>query len=548
MSARAAGYIRISALMGREQGSDLLSDEIQRQKIEAWARLRDAEVVAWYEDIDRSGRKGKKRPEFERLLNDARAGRFDAIVVYNLSRLGRHAAGVLDVLDELDDLGVTFASAQEAIDYSTAAGRLMRHVLVGIAEYQSEAIAAEWRATHAHRRRNGDPHRAKPMLGYRVAGGTIVGIDPRGAEAVRLIFEWYLEGAGKTLIARRLDAAGFAPVRGQRFTASTVDTVLRNATYAGLIVYRDPKTGVVERHDGSFEAIIPRLTFQRAERERRRRAGDPPPRARAGLLSGLLRCVGCGSVLTRDRRGEVVYYRCASRARSTAPCKLNVSVRADFAEEYVWGEFERLVVAVFMSGRYRFDDTQAADNPKHRALAAEAQQHRERAEALQETLTDLTLKAGVLGSQYDTQAAALVEEIDAETAAADAIDARLSRPKRAAAALEGFELAVELPLEQRQHALKALIERVDVHPSPRKGAGQRALIPERLALRWNELVDNEVQRVAEKVGDLAAAFERLDLNVAPLEALTKRKPRRFTVARLSDAATGVTATVETVPR
>lgn len=481
-SLRVGGYVRISALMGRVQGDDLMSDRIQRERIEAWARFQDAEVVEWYEDIDRSGRKGKARPEFERLMRDARNGALDAIAIYRWSRLGRHAAGALAVLDELDELGVRLVSVEENIDTSTPMGRFVRLVLVGLAEYQSEGISEEWKAKYRADRRAGIALKQRRLLGYRRDGARIVGLHSREAEAVRNIFQWYLDGMGKTRIARRLDAEGFQPVIGERFTASTVDTVLRNATYAGLIRYHDRETGQVEEHEAAHESIVDRATFGRVERELRRRATEPPPRARAGLLSGLIRCVGCGWPMNHDRHGDVAYYRCAARNRGRA-CDLNLSVRADFADDFVWAEFERMVAVLFLSGKHKLID--APLDARSAAAVEKAQASRERAVVLEAKLDQLTERSEVLGSQYERQARRLVEQIEAALEEADTHDARVQRrTSRPWLALEGFELTVDEPLEEKQRALRLLVESVELSRAPRKGAGQRALTHDRARIAW----------------------------------------------------------------
>jgi DNA invertase Pin-like site-specific DNA recombinase len=502
-SLRVGGYVRISALMGRVQGDDLMSDKIQRERIEAWARFQNAAVVEWYEDIDRSGRKGKARPEFERLMQDARNGGLDAIAVYRWSRLGRHAAGALAVLDELDDLGVRLVSVEENIDTSTPMGRFIRLVLVGLAEYQSEGISEEWKAKYRADRRAGIALKQRRLLGYRREGARIVGVHPEEADAVRNIFQWYLDGMGKTSIARRLDAEGYQPVRGERFTSSTVDSVLRNATYAGLIRYHDREKGQVEEHEAAHESIVDRATFERVERELRRRATEPPPRGRAGLLSGVIRCVGCGYPMNHDRSGGVTYYRCAARNRGRA-CDLNVSVRADYVDDFVWSAFERMAAAQFLSGRYALVDPPSY--PSDADDIKEAQASRNRAAALEAKLDQLTEKSDVLGSQYERQAARLVEQIEAALEEADAHESRVERrEKRPWLALEGLELTVDLPLEEKQRAVRLLVEKVELGKAPRKGAGQRALIPKRARIGWADGVNTEM---FDSLGD---ALEGLDL-------------------------------------
>lgn len=532
--------MRISALMGRVQGDDLMSDAIQRERIAAWAQFQGAQLVGWYEDIDRSGRKGKARPEFERLMQDARSGAVDAIAVYRWSRLGRHAAAALAVLDELDELGVRLVSVEESIDTSTPMGRFIRLVLVGLAEYQSEGISDEWRAKYAADRRAGIALKQRRTLGFRrelrddgKEGARIVGVEPREAEAVRRMFEWYADGMGKTSIARRLDAAGYRPVRGDRFTASTVDTVLRNPTYCGLIRYTD-RHGNAEEYEAAHDAIVPRPLWEKVQRERSRRATTPPPRTRAALLSGLIRCKGCGYPMNHDRRGDVAYYRCAARNRGkliasdpsklttsdpSKACELNTSVRADYADAYVWGMFEEMVAALFLSrGRDAAGDPADAESA---ATAAQAQACRERAAELEAKLDQLTVMSDVLGSQYERQAAFIVGQIEEALEEADGYEARVRRrAERRWAELEGWCAAATSPLEERQRALRRLIDRVELNRAPRKGAGQLALMPERVRIEWADGVTEDVTSKALALVRFARELPGgADLDVAALREL-----------------------------
>jgi DNA invertase Pin-like site-specific DNA recombinase len=536
--------------MGRVQGDDLVSDAIQRERIEAWAQFQGAQIVGWYEDIDRSGRKGKPRPEFARLMEDARAGAVDAIAVYRWSRLGRHAAGALAILDELDELGVRLVSVEENIDTSTPMGRFIRLVLVGLAEYQSEGISEEWKAKYAADRRAGIALKQRRTLGYRTDGARIAGVHPQEAEAVRSIFGWYVEGAGKTGIARRLDAEGYRPVRGERFTASTVDTVLRNPTYCALIRYTD-EDGRVEESEAVHEPIVSRALFERAQRELRRRATAPPPRAKAGLLSGLLRCAGCGHPMNHDRRGDVAYYRCAARNRSDT-CTLNTSVRADYIDEWAWGEFERMVAVLFLSGERNVVGEPV--DAKSAAAAERAEACRVRAADLEAKLDQLTERSDVLGSQYERQAARLVGQIEEALADADGYEARVQRrTARPWQALEGWTPAVDLPLAERQRVLRLLVERVQLDRAPRKGAGQRALIPERARIEWAEDVTDDVNPAVVELIDFARGLPGgAELDLAALRELAGEQREedrlRLLTGYLSEHDDELTMRVSVAPR
>jgi DNA invertase Pin-like site-specific DNA recombinase len=107
----------------------------QEPDLTTWAKGQDDEVV-WFKD--KATGTTMDRPGLEKLLADARAGKITKVVVWRLDRLGRTARGLLELLDELQRLGVGFVSLREGIDLATPAGRLMLVVLAGVSQYETE--------------------------------------------------------------------------------------------------------------------------------------------------------------------------------------------------------------------------------------------------------------------------------------------------------------------------------------------------------------------------------------------------------------------------
>jgi DNA invertase Pin-like site-specific DNA recombinase len=116
------------------------------------ATARGWEVAALVEE-KRSGRKG--RPARQQLILDAKAGTYDAIMVWKLSRWGRSTRDLVTSIKDLDESGVTFVSLKEGIDMSTSAGRLMMHILAAIAEFEADTIQENVIAGVRHAQRSG---------------------------------------------------------------------------------------------------------------------------------------------------------------------------------------------------------------------------------------------------------------------------------------------------------------------------------------------------------------------------------------------------------
>ncbi len=143
---RIALYARCSTA---EQSVDLQVDGLRD-----YAKARGFEILAEYLDQGVSGARAK-RPALDRLLDDARRRQFDAVLVWKLDRLGRSLHHLLTILGEFDELGVRFVSLDDAIDTSTAAGRLFMQMRGAFAEYELAQVRERTRAGVAAARRRG---------------------------------------------------------------------------------------------------------------------------------------------------------------------------------------------------------------------------------------------------------------------------------------------------------------------------------------------------------------------------------------------------------
>jgi DNA invertase Pin-like site-specific DNA recombinase len=103
-----------------------------------FAKQRGFELVGEYTDII-SGAKSK-RPGLDRLMADARRRRFDVVLVAAFDRMARSVKHFLEVLDELNRLGIEFISLRENIDTGGALGRALLTIIAAIAELERSLI------------------------------------------------------------------------------------------------------------------------------------------------------------------------------------------------------------------------------------------------------------------------------------------------------------------------------------------------------------------------------------------------------------------------
>jgi len=134
---RAALYLRVSTL---DQNPDS-----QRHDLEQMAAQRGLEIVERYVDHGYSGTRAR-RPALDRMMSDARHGRFDAVLVWASDRLARSVKHFVEVLSELDHLGIAYVSYRENIDTAGPLGRAVMIIVAAIAELERSLIVERVRA------------------------------------------------------------------------------------------------------------------------------------------------------------------------------------------------------------------------------------------------------------------------------------------------------------------------------------------------------------------------------------------------------------------
>ena len=171
------------------------------------ARCRDlARAHNWrVVDVLRDASTGSNvdRPSLQALLERARAGEFDSVMVYKIDRLSRSVLDFWTLVRGLKANGVDMVSVTESFDSSTAQGRLMMNMLAGFAEFEREQIVARTKQGLSSRAEAGWwPIRHTPFGYDRVSSGegSPKTLKPNGnGKWVREAFRRYADGDGPTV-------------------------------------------------------------------------------------------------------------------------------------------------------------------------------------------------------------------------------------------------------------------------------------------------------------------------------------------------------------
>ena len=329
---RAVIYARFSSDMQREESIDA-----QVRACTEYCKRKGYVIVNVYVDEAKSGRDIVKRDAYNQMMADAIAHRFDIIIFHKIDRNARNEYNYYTFKNTLAQLGISYEYAAQDIS-STPEGQMMETMLVGMAAYYSRNLALEVRKGLNENAYKALFNGGKPPLGYTIEDQRYV-IEPRGAAAVRLIYDMYLDGKGYMEIIKALAAHGYTTSFGKPFKKTSLYEILSNEKYTGVYIYGRAVTGNNKRRNShptkndnvirvedAIPAIISKEQFAAAQAKRaqnKKQSGSYKGK-RGFLLSGKIQCALCGSSMcghrlqTKPRKDgtrapERIYYICSAR-------------------------------------------------------------------------------------------------------------------------------------------------------------------------------------------------------------------------------------------
>lgn len=331
---RAALYLRQSL------DRDKQAEGIDRQR----GRCRElVEARGWtdageYVDNDVSASKPRGAgTAWHRLIEDAKAGRYDVVVAVDQDRILR---GIRDLVT-LMDVGAKITTVDGEIDLATADGEFRATLAAGLARFEVQRKSERQKRANAHRRERLLPAGGRRAFGYtRLRAGASTawpsrvaadgrewpdyGHEPHEPEAtaVRRGYAMLLAGATLRSIARAWNEEGLTTTVGHPFEAYSVRNVLANPRNAGLVA--PPRSAMdsgqsaqqnlrlSDLPSGSWEPLVTPETWAAA----RDLLADPVRRSNPGampksLLSGIASCGVCGGAMKAGVIRDIRSYRCS---------------------------------------------------------------------------------------------------------------------------------------------------------------------------------------------------------------------------------------------
>ena len=312
-------YARLSNDDDREMNS-LLN---QREICQAFAEQHGYTIVGQSFDDNISGMSFDRRG-LDELTAAVDADKIDAVIVKDLSRLGRHRTQTALFIDYLREHQVRVISATEGVDTFCDEDDLIIGVRGLMNDYYAKDIGKKIRAGYRQKQKDGIV--ITPPFGYWKNKNTgQIKVDAEAAVTVQLIYSLYLQGCGQKEIARRLNAAGRktpAQLRTERcgrevrhthktrdgqflWTYASVKNILVEEAYTGMLnnhrrEYNNGKAKHIDkadwyRHEGFFPVIIGKQEWEQVQRLLKQQTRPANGNQAKHRYAGLLTCQECGN-------------------------------------------------------------------------------------------------------------------------------------------------------------------------------------------------------------------------------------------------------------
>lgn len=346
---RVAAYARVSS----DSDDQLNSFAAQVEYYTNYIQSKDEwEFAGLYADEAVTGTSAEKRSDFQRLIQDCRAGKIDRVLVKSISRLARNTLDCIQTVRELKMLGVAIEFEKEHIDTGKMGSELMLSMLSAAAQEEALSISKNLKWSYQKRLNSGNFITCSAPLGYFLKDNQLIP-DPEEVPVVQYIFNSYLSGKSITEIANDLNLMETTATKKKttRWQHTVIRYMLTNEKYIGDSLFQKsytPETLPLARvkNDGqltqyyiknSHPAIIDREKFEQVQRliTQKKDQHGTKTEIQKFPLSGILKCGLCGSAFHRHQDQRKNRWYCYQHRKSKDLCSMGIIQQEEIYQAFL---------------------------------------------------------------------------------------------------------------------------------------------------------------------------------------------------------------------
>ncbi len=474
MGAKAGVYVRISKDIAAE-GLGVARQEADCREL---AAKRGWEVAEVYSDNDLSATSGKPRPAWERLLEDLKTGKVQAVIAYSSSRMYRKLRDLTPFLEIAQAKKVKVATVVSGdVDLTTADGRMLANILASIDQGEAERISERIRRKLRELAETGQDKGGPRPFGYGTVKTTRTKKNPDGseeevevwdrvtiraseAEYIRKAAKDLLEGKSLRAVAAEWNEAGLPSASGKvgSWSRVRVRQILTSPRVAGL---RQSGRGTVLIVNGEpvraeWDPILDQESWLKL-RSMFGREHIARGRERAHLLTGLVYCSRCGS-----RMEARPAWKNQPRAYVCRNCSLRIG--ADGLDEYVMRHVFPAAINAEWIRRENARVKAANSNPTDLR-----ERHKQVSASLVELSRDFYVRKLLERDAFEAANAELTAELEQLE---EQLSSAMPEDPYAGWDTRSDEILAEAQgwnLDRKHRELATLLERIEVHPASKPG-------------------------------------------------------------------------------
>ena len=356
---KAVVYARFSSDNQRDESIDA-----QLRAINEYADKNNIKIVNQFIDRAKSAT-SDKRPEFQNMIKfcEADTTGISMVIVHKLDRFSRDKYDSAMYKQKLKVKGIRVVSVLENLDNSPES-LILESVIEGMAQYYSANLAREVAKGQKENALKALHNGGDAPLGYDVAHDKTYIVNEEEAQAVKIIFDRYVQGYSYSKIIDELNNLGYKTKRGNKFGKNSLHGILNNEKYTGVYVFnKTQRKGVdgkrnghkqksddeIIKVEGGMPAIINKEIFAQAQEmiQKRKKTPGAHKATTTYLLTGLIRCGECGHAMQGNKRkdsygNDYISYRCGCR-KQKRECS-NREIKRDYLEEFILQELENNIL------------------------------------------------------------------------------------------------------------------------------------------------------------------------------------------------------------
>lgn len=312
-------WIRVST-EDQAQGD---SPEHHEERARSYAKSRGWQVKELYNLAGQSGKAVMQHPEAKRMMKDIERGHITGLVFSKLARLSRNRRELEDFSEFFKKHDADLISLSEAIDTSTAGGRMFFHLLGVFAQWEREEITERVNASVLTRAKLGKSINGKAPYGYQWKERKLV-IQPEEAPIRKKAYELFLQCRRKGQVAGELNAAGYRTRDGSIWRDTSILRILDESSAKGVYVFNTVRqTGTwrteakpeSEWGKAECEPIVSEALWNQVNQiiEEQLKSWKKPGKPPVYLFSGLAHC-SCGAKMyVRAGSPKYVCRKCCNK-------------------------------------------------------------------------------------------------------------------------------------------------------------------------------------------------------------------------------------------